>query len=506
MRNQLLFWAGLLLLLLLLFRIPVMAQYQDYEPLKNGFVTQYIARDSIYSIESSGAGVIDLNKVVKKGKIRVGPATCIGNNTAYHEQLNNQFGEEIRVLPGGEYSFVVASGTTFPKQEQLFLLKTRIAVGTTWLMNASANLSASLVSKSVGTFCGVSDSVLTYNLSDGKQIVLSKNYGLVQAPNFPAYVANSDFKKRVLQLYKLPESTWANTFNSPLKIYDFQPNDRFSYYRKDANSTFYTEELYQNKILTRRNSPGGDSIYYTVEHRKLTRQGLTFNPNSTGPYTAVPTVIQNLIITADTNPELNKLTNGYLPNATFFQNQDRALVNVAIKKYNRYHQREVFKFTDYAHTPSNGQGCGNTFYYSPDVERYVSYGYGLGKVYDFSIDSWPIFMWDSLTAYVKGTETYGVWPDFNQIMGAGKQLKQVPFAVFPNPFGQQITLKLSGTFKAEKATVSVSNVLGAEIYSGNIRAFPGEEIKLDLPGLTKGIYLLQLSDASQTYSCRLMKE
>ncbi|KAA9333546.1 hypothetical protein [Adhaeribacter soli] len=191
MRSKLAFYTGIFLFLF----IQLSAMAQNYEPIKAGYVSQFIARDSIYAIAGNGSGVIDLNDVVKKGKIRVGSTACIGTNTTYHEQPNNQFGEAILVQPGGEFTFVVASGNTFPKQQQGFLLKTNVPVGTSWQMNAAATLSATLSSKTVATFCGVSDSVLTYNLSDGNQIVLSKNYGLVQAPNFTAYVAGSDFKK-----------------------------------------------------------------------------------------------------------------------------------------------------------------------------------------------------------------------------------------------------------------------------------------------------------------------
>ncbi|WP_191906997.1 T9SS type A sorting domain-containing protein [Adhaeribacter soli] len=308
-------------------------------------------------------------------------------------------------------------------------------------------------------------------------------------------------------MYKLPELTWQNTFNSPFKVYDFQPNDRFSYYKKEANSTFYEEEWYQNKILTRRNSPGGDSIYYTIEHRKLSRRGLAFsqNPNP-GPFTLAPPVIQDLIITEHTNPELYKLTNEFSPGSPFFQSANRAQVNVAIKKQTRYHQREVFKFTDYSYTAGSWQNCGSNFGYTPDVERYVSYGAGLGKVYDFSIDSWPMLTWDSLQAYVKGSETYGTWVDFTQIMGTDKEIKPVPFSAYPNPFTEELSLRFDAAFKAGTTTISIQNTLGQEVFSQRLNAIPNQETKLNLPHLAKGLYVVQVTQHGKVYTSRLVKE
>src|SRR5688572_12523864 len=197
------------------------AQAQNFQPFRKGPTYHYIAQDSIYSLRVdsvkvvSGDSVFVFNPIARKGGTPSGP-NCPGTPPApamYAVHANNQFGSQMRKTSVRDYIFKTTQG-------QEFLLKTKATVGQSWTFNAFANLTATLTAKGIEPVATISDSVFTYNLSNGKVLKLSKNYGFVTTPNFITYT-DTYFKPKDLAFYALPEKGIGQTISSPLTIYNF---------------------------------------------------------------------------------------------------------------------------------------------------------------------------------------------------------------------------------------------------------------------------------------------
>jgi hypothetical protein len=484
-------------LLAFLMLFCTLAQAQNYQPFRRNHLYQFIARDSVYSMRIDTAKVVGgdsvfvFNPTAKPGIIRTGSANCVGTNSLYHAQTNNQFGHWMKELPNGDYIFHAAQGKEF-------LLKTQTPLNSSWSVSSNPSINATVVSITMDTFNGVTDLVKTINLNNGTQIKLSQNYGFVQAPNFMAYVPNSDFKRRTLLMHKLPVK---KPFHSSiLKYYDFQPGDKFSFFTDSSVTTLRHHIWDQYEILSRVDGIFGDEITYTLTHQRLLKSW-GWSP---GTFTQIsPATTYNYTVSIyDYFPDGELATNEFHEPGAYIYGLGYGLGTVLTKttRNSNFNQRETSTFTNQHYS----QQC-KTFYFVYDFNRDFEYTAGLGKTYDH-YDDGTIPCVRTLQAYIKGIETYGTWRTFTQIMGTKEDKEPLPFSAFPNPFAGELTLKFSSTFTGEKATVSITNLLGQEIYQQQLTASPNQEINLELPEMAKGVYVLRVTENGRTHTSRLVKE
>lgn len=481
------------------------ASAQNFQPFRKGLTYHFTSQDSVFSMRidsvkmENGDSVFVFNETIKPA-----PANTTGNcdqQQVIYQFLvrkNNQFGYKMLAKANREYVFQAETG-------QEFTLKTKAAVGQSWQFSAAPAVTATLTAKAVEPVATVSDSVLTFTLSNGQIIKLSKTYGFVKAPNFIA-LTDASFKPKDLEFYALPEKQVGQAISNPLQIFDFQPGDKFGYHSTMFvgfnNSTPCTEDWVIVEVLSRSNVAGGVSY-------GLKRETLIWNhgfPTAPAPFcqnnpgTTTTSTTGTLVITENSFPEVSRLTAG------FYAPQTGGLYgnySIGILKTSKYNQRP--------------QTASRFMQFCPSLNAFISgvdggttkawYGVGLGEIKRTGWSGFPMSDYtNELVWYVKGNETYGTPFTFAQILATSKELPVQPFSLAPNPFTSGIAIKLNPELQKNNVTVTVLNALGQQVSVKQLNAASRTELKLQLPNLPKGMYMVQLNGNNKTYSSKLVKE
>jgi hypothetical protein len=108
----------------------------------------------------------------------------------------------------------------------------------------------------------------------------------------------------------------------------------------------------------------------------------------------------------------------------------------------------------------------------------------------------------SETDIYAGTWGKGVWKrSLSEMTGIKEIKKNEELIVYPNPSKNELTIEYSAQFSA--GVVSIYNMSGQLIIKQQLTV---SKSKLDISGLTKGIYLLKLSTREKTTSTKFIKE
>jgi hypothetical protein len=112
----------------------------------------------------------------------------------------------------------------------------------------------------------------------------------------------------------------------------------------------------------------------------------------------------------------------------------------------------------------------------------------------------------TLEAYVKGAETKGTWVSLGQLLATKKELdKKLLLKAYPNPFTSELTLTFGET--SGKTQLTLRNTLGQLVWEKEMKAAtPNSDVKINLPELAKGLYVLQASQSGKVFTSRLVKE
>ncbi|MBK0404144.1 T9SS type A sorting domain-containing protein [Adhaeribacter sp. BT258] len=475
---------------------------QNYQPFRKGLTYHYIARDSIYSMRIDSAKVVNgdsvfvFNAMARKGGPSVSncpPPPIFHLEYAVHP--NNQFGSQMRKMPNGDYVFKTHQGAEF-------LLKTKAPIGQGWTALANPAITATLTSRTFEPVKNtVSDSVLTYTLSNGKTIKLSKNYGFLKAPNLSQY-SDAYFKPRELEFYAIPEKGLGHTISSPFAIFDFQPGDQFSLYYKHltVHNSVCQEEWTKREVKTR--TTNGDTILYSIEEQQLTKgYGTPGAPmgwcSASRASTLTPKYTYVLKIYPDFPNAPYALSHGFVAGTDFIRQDSR--VSKGIIRKTQYNFREQMQFTNLGFDT-----CSKIFSLGVDYAIQNTYTVGLGETRR-EIFSMGAVETTILECYTKGTETYGSCRSLADIMATTEDLQKQPMVqVFPNPFTDELTLTFGET--AGKTHLVLLNTLGQRMWQQETTTAANTELKLQLPELPKGMYILQVSQNRKTLITRLVKQ
>jgi hypothetical protein len=78
------------------------------------------------------------------------------------------------------------------------------------------------------------------------------------------------------------------------------------------------------------------------------------------------------------------------------------------------------------------------------------------------------------------------------------------FNLYPNPAASVVTIE--GSSKSDKVHYSICNMLGAEVQSGNISAGGAYTAKIEVGGLSSGMYFIKVSDENSSFTKKLNKQ
>ncbi|MDX5345762.1 MAG: T9SS type A sorting domain-containing protein [Hymenobacteraceae bacterium] len=479
-------------------------QAQDYMPLRPNHTHHFsdAAQDSIFSLKidsvyTVGAdSVFMLNKMGRHVNFESSQA-CSVNGILYWME-DNLLGQRMVKQSNGDYLFISSASDTFT-------IKTRVPVGQSWNFRNNGSVTASVTAKAVEAVSGRTDSVITYSLSNGKTIKLSKNYGFVKIHALRAYyqpnTAHSEW-----QFFALPEKGVGKATLNALTIYDYQVGDSLGWHRQNFSSSgvLCNESWLRKHILNKTTNATQDTVWYEVERQSLAKYyGSSGQNPPPGMGCMGPNRTDPLI--TDTVTEMytrNSKTRENLTTRQMIEHLPRLFsINTSIYKSNinsRYVAKLEGEMLVY-------DSCAKALRVLPDgfVERKFMEGVGMYEVNSANIYDYTR---DHLEFYRKGTESYGNYISLRTIASTKEPIFASPMVAYPNPVAEELTLQLDN-LKPGNAIVMVYNQLGQVVLEKQLKTEQGkQQLYLNMQQLSPGIYLLQVQKNGATESIKVLKQ
>ncbi|GAA4015777.1 hypothetical protein GCM10022408_31460 [Hymenobacter fastidiosus] len=241
-------------------------QAQNWRPFRpNGDVHAFhgASTDTVLTLRLDSAAVQGADSVYYFNRImrRTG-------SFGWSKAVNNQFGQQLRYnVAQRTYSLLFEYSTNNFQLQQVIVLKPFVPVGTTWQsVDIDVIIPTTLLSRGTVQIDGVSDSVATFRVGNSQNIVLSKHYGLVSAPQ---NLRMRDPAAKILTLARRPDAAGRSYYN-PLIILDLQPGDALGYRREAFSFTPFS--CYTSFILRRvlNRQLTADSVIYTFQEQSRT--------------------------------------------------------------------------------------------------------------------------------------------------------------------------------------------------------------------------------------------
>jgi len=356
------------------------------------------------------------------------------------------------------------------------------------------------VSEIIGdSVCGMPDviKVITFQAKDStnqnidhvfnnKQIVLSKNYGLI----------------RIYDMVKFPSDTTSYTLEGksspPIGLQDFSiqeafnydVGDEFHYDKFDGCSLYVRDEKSIRIILSKNVSVTGDTIVYTSGRCMQRFDG------PPGSYVNFHDTITDSIFLHKNifNLSFNKQPHEFVPG-----------------QYGKSH--EFYKNGESFNSRSKKRFYQDYYQFSPSLNCWVfhcsypayDYSKGLGQTYYFyqylfysEFYIYVVTNKEELVYYRKGTETWGtpLAPDCETLVGIKESpsLTESPgITISPNPVHTHAEFKVNGLRPGETAEIILYDFLGRKIFRDQMESNP---YVLKRDGIPNGLYIVKITGKS----------
>jgi hypothetical protein len=473
-------------------------QAQNWRPFRpNGDVHAFrgASADTVLTLRLDSAAVNSTDSVYYFNRI-MRRSDNAAQGAAWRKSLNNQFGTQMRYNVAQRTYVLYWNGGQVNGDllDRTLVLKPFVPVGTTWSSYfTDYGVTTKLLSRGTSQIDGVQDSVATFQVSNGQVVVLSKNYGLVSAPQNLAFGLPSS---KMLTLARRPAAA-ARSYYDPLAILDLQPGDELGYIWQPFVSlspfscfTEWTLRRVMSRTIT------ADSVIYTFkEQRKLTYSGA---PGCSGSGTTISPV-------STTRAAASRLTGRWrsgrnysmLPTntdllayayrsqaagATTFATVTMGLPVVANRPGStcggeaRLKQAELYESSNGAFNPDPGIDIFGW-------QQLVTTGAGVAYQTDHSL----IYLQQRVNNAV---QTCGSAAPFATLLPVRTARHLVPLQLYPNPARTTATLTLPVPARAA-ATVDLLDGLGRAVRTQPLTA--GQTtVTLVLQGLAAGLYVLEV--------------
>ena len=120
------------------------------------------------------------------------------------------------------------------------------------------------------------------------------------------------------------------------------------------------------------------------------------------------------------------------------------------------------------------------------------FSFGQGYVYNFS--------GDSIGAYTSGISNEAIAIDYTSVTGISNPIASKNLAIFPNPCSSWLNI----TNVTSNAHISIYSIEGQLVYNETVQAAQAH-FSMDVNQLTKGVYLLVVTENQQTYHSKFIK-
>lgn len=462
--------------------LPLAAQ--DWAPFRMGHTPYFQDGNIIHSLRLTNAQVAGTDSVFTFNPV---VAHGAGGGDLGREN-NNIFGWKLKKTASGIFRFILSDSTEAE-------INPNAVPGIPQMFMQHPNLDITLLSRGITLINNQPDSLLTYLLSNSDTIKLSRTFGLLSARSFLSY-KDPNSSQNTWTLYRLPEAGMGQAANSVFSVYDFQPGDKFMYRRVSKKLFSPCEQKdYTIEVLSRQDSPSGDSVTYQLKKQYLIT---TFgNPNY--PPEACQLPAGSILLPPDTTVFVVRETDmPFLQTLSFEYSSlyPDGPADVNNGKFLGSNNRITIQFEQLYHMASSA-----IFMSGIGFSSSQSFTEGLGYVggSSFYSDAGSTFYSteENLIAYIKGTETYGNWQPL--VLSREEELADNPVQVYPNPFTSELTVKLPQSSSAE---ITIYNLQGQKIRVVQTNG----EANLQLPDLPTGLYLLHVQQGEKSYSVKIQKQ
>lgn len=357
-----------------------------------------------------------------------------------------------------------------------FLLRPNALLGATWLADTLHNIFAEVISQNEQEVFGFLDSVKTIQLSNGTEILISKNYGFL---SFPDFGNDAEYNLVGIEGRNLGELV-PDMFD----FYDFEVGDVFQYRTHSVNCfpCYYYDALWKETILSKFIYP--DSIVYDIE-----KVG--------NGYTNV-VECKKVIIYDSLHP-----TNYYNLQARYIDDEIDIydiFDGVSLLKDSEEIVTKIFG----THQLLNGDNYNWTNYYSPQGEdlaqessilshaEFNIYKVGLGEIRN-RYSRFEYFSSFELEGYVKNGDTIGlVYSDINVINSVHQQ-DNFPFDIIlsPNPASDYFQINFSKPIN-EILSLQIFSLDGGLILQKEIQQ-DNSVLEINVNTLLQGVYFVKIN-------------
>ena len=426
-------------------------------------------------------------QVVEKKGLPNGDAVC---DTCSSEAFLRHQGQMLH-----KQMLTRSNGDILLQGLHLYLLKPAAPIGMAWLFDTLNNRSAMVSGIVAGAILGQSDSIKTITLSDGKQILLSRSYGLVSWPDLEK---TGTFELVGIKTRAL--GAWTPDWQD---FYDFSAGDIFQYtgdYTQDPGTanTAYTHT--QLTILDKWTD--GDTLYYLTDRRSKVQYA--------GPFQSFihDTFIQKFhpaLITPWSESWPNQLW--HLPKLNSSQGADSLFAVCRLSISPLFGLSKVLGGSPAA--PSGGIPCQvmfPDFNEDPDlmicdgcVEYIDQVSVGLG-VTRHRYGCFEYFENRALSAFVKDGDTTGMLYPATFFTSATHQPDgQFPVEILPNPTTDVWYIETEAS--PDGRQIVLSDIQGRMLQRISL---PSGEVQMKIPAerLPGGVYLLSISDGRRQLAIR----
>jgi Secretion system C-terminal sorting domain len=452
----------------------------NYRAGSAAFITNTIWLDSV--TVNGADSVFHLNRIVTACD------TCQlhWSGQAYKLTNQGQFLQKTMVKnPSGWFVFDGKSSFTINPNAEL---------GESWLFDTVQNITANILDKSEGmTALGLPDSVKTIGLSNGGSLLLSKNYGFL---NFPDFSGSNIFNLTGIEGRDLGEKV-----PGFLEFYDFEVGDVFMLYnyRGDGGSFMQSEDYTRIEILGKQVL--NDTFNYDTKQRWLHID--SWNCGGVFCYDSTYGEIQHQVWTIANNQ--SKLTGAYPNQLIHFEADDEFSPCSQSYFYMQFHLDSLGRLTKSIEDLSNSFSPASTGYElqgellvpneGPDYCVFgINFKHGLGLTYLGSL-IFESTKNQQLLGYIKGQDTVGIiLSDEDLYVNAAKDIvRNNTLQLTPNPAHGQVNITAKLPFPVQEANITLRNNVGDLLQQAHIR-INGDEIieSLNIEALPSGIYLLSL--------------
>jgi hypothetical protein len=86
------------------------------------------------------------------------------------------------------------------------------------------------------------------------------------------------------------------------------------------------------------------------------------------------------------------------------------------------------------------------------------------------------------------------------------QANSVSMQLIPNPANEQVTISLNGLSKTQKSSLIMYDIIGNVVLKDELLAKENQDVNYDITNLSKGVYVVEITNASQRVVKRLIKQ